>query len=737
MTFLNPLVLFGLAAAALPILIHLFNLRKLRTIEFSTLSFLKELQRTKIRRLKIRQLLLLVLRTLLIIFVVLAFSRPTLRGSLAAGFGSQAKTTAVFLVDNSLSMTGSDQHGELLHQAKDAALEAVELLKEGDEVFLLPLSTVHPPLGTDLAGPTRNFEVLKSAIRDIASSPIHRTLEDGLRQAARLLSTSTNFNKEIYVFSDFQTGGLTSETGAASATESLFPRNVRLYVVRLRKNSFQNLGILSLAFPNTIVEPGRALSVEARIGNYSERNMKNHVVSIFLDGVRVAQRGIDIESGQSAEVGFQIVPDKPGHHQGFVEIEDDDLQFDNRRYFSLQIPGQVRVLLIGNQNDQRYTRLALETRQSDQTSVLQLKQVQEDQFSAADVTGADVIVLSTSGALSRAQVDRIGNFLRAGGGLIIVPASRVDPATFNQNIATPLRLPTITGIDGQEIPISQSADAPFFGFDYSEIRHPLFKGMFEELPPPSRRDSKFSPAPVALESPKIFRSVRYSTMTECIPIIVLSNRSPFLVERTSGEGRVLLFSVVINLGWSDFPLRGLFVPLLHRSVQYVSQEDRNSGTEIAGNPYLIRARTPSSDQWIVENPESMKIALTPQRSGSESLAPFPDTDVVGIYTVRSGDRILRTFAVNVDPRESDTFPAEESRMNAMLSRLGIVASAVTEVKQMQEMPRLVLQSRFGVELWRYFLIAALILALGEMVIARDGRRALPGEQIGHSSSEGV
>ena len=73
MTFLNPFVLFGLAAAAVPVLLHLLNLRKLRTVEFSSVRFLKELQKTSMRRLRFRQILLLILRTLLIIAVVMAF----------------------------------------------------------------------------------------------------------------------------------------------------------------------------------------------------------------------------------------------------------------------------------------------------------------------------------------------------------------------------------------------------------------------------------------------------------------------------------------------------------------------------------------------------------------------------------------------------------------------------------------------------------------------------------------
>ncbi|MEK9138612.1 MAG: BatA domain-containing protein, partial [Bacteroidota bacterium] len=107
MTFLNPFLLVGLAAAAIPIIIHLLNLRKLKTVEFSSLRFLKELQKTKMRRVKIRQILLLILRTLLIIIVVLAFARPALRGSVGT-IGAHARSTIVILLDDSPSMSVRD-----------------------------------------------------------------------------------------------------------------------------------------------------------------------------------------------------------------------------------------------------------------------------------------------------------------------------------------------------------------------------------------------------------------------------------------------------------------------------------------------------------------------------------------------------------------------------------------------------------------------------------------------------
>ena len=90
MTFLNPLVLLGLAAAAIPIVVHLFNFRRPKTVDFSSLRFLREVERQSMRRVRIRQWLLLALRTLAILFLVLAFAQPTRTGALDGVLGDTA-----------------------------------------------------------------------------------------------------------------------------------------------------------------------------------------------------------------------------------------------------------------------------------------------------------------------------------------------------------------------------------------------------------------------------------------------------------------------------------------------------------------------------------------------------------------------------------------------------------------------------------------------------------------------
>lgn len=140
MTFLNPAILIGLAAATIPIIIHLLNLRKLKKIEFSTLIFLKELQKNKIRRVKLKQWLLLALRVLIILLIVTAFARPTLEGVSMGGTTSAAKTTALFILDDSFSMSVVDQDGSYINQAEQTIKELLSNFEEGDEAGLILVS---------------------------------------------------------------------------------------------------------------------------------------------------------------------------------------------------------------------------------------------------------------------------------------------------------------------------------------------------------------------------------------------------------------------------------------------------------------------------------------------------------------------------------------------------------------------------------------------------------------------
>jgi hypothetical protein len=710
LTFLNPIALIGLLAAGIPLLLHIFNLRKLKTIDFSTLSFLKELQRSKIRRLKLRQLLLLILRTLLVIFVVLAFSRPTLKGSLPGGLTGQAKTTAVILFDDSQSMTASDEQGELLHQAKNAAVAVMNLLKDGDEVYLVKLSDVPVDGTAEIPSAQRNFPAIRNALQEIKPSAMHRSIEDALRFTARLFAASQNFNKEVYLVSDFQSGSLESQTQRVKTGENLFAPATQFFLIPLGKRELQNVSVESIEIPNTIFEVNKPFTVKTKLTNHGTSNVQNHVVSIYQGGLRVGQKGVDIRAGQSVETEFTLVPKHSGFLEGKIELEDDDLEFDNTRFFTVHVPEELHVLLVGSPSDLTYLRLTLATRLTDSSASLKINQITSDRFSSFPLNNTDVVVFSNLRELTHDQSLVLKTYLQNGGGMLFFPGTQTSKDEFNAAIAGPLGISTITASDDH---LMSPSAVSFIEFDKVDLRHPLFTGMFEETGTTHRQR--------VLESPRITKSFHYLPTPKSRSIITLTNGYPFLLEEQIGSGHVLLFSVPANTEWSDLPLKGLFVPFVHRSLAYLAQRSTMERSLLAGEETTIHLRSAVPSKLTITKPGGREIFISPQLLAAEKTIRFSDDDVSGLYTVASGNLILDKFAVNIDPDESKTTPSDNQQKDALFRRFGIADKSIHTVNQVQEVQHIITESRLGAELWKQFLIAALIIAIIEMLVARDNK----------------
>lgn len=721
MTFLNPFLLLGLVAAAIPILLHLLNLRKLRTIEFSTLHFLKELQKTKIRRLKIKQLLLLLLRTLLVLLVVLAFARPTLTGTFAANAGGKARTSAVILFDDSYSMSASNERGEYRKQAIDGANRILDLLKEGDEVFLLRLSETLPQHAGSDPPPQRNFAAARASLHDLRPSPVHRSLDDAVRYSARLLSSSTNLNKEIYILSDFQEGAWTSSKKRSNVQEGLFPAGTRFFLLPIGLQPPHNLGIERVAMLSTILEVGKPVTVKAWVRNSSSRAVENHLISVFLGGMRVAQKGINVAAGKSVEVEFSVVPKSTGFLSGSVELESDDLDFDNRRYFSMYVPERIRVLLCGSSSDHQYIRLALSTRIGEGSSAIVISELSLERLSQSILPSTDVVVLSNISALTVGQVNLLKDFLHRGGGVIIFPGRGIQPTQFNSTIASVLQIPSVVGLEQSSAPQTPDGVESLLEFQATDFRHPLFQGMFDEEQP--SKSTRRTAQSRSLSSPRIKTSVRFLPTASSLSIITLSNGAPFLLEHPVGRGRALLFAVAADAEWSDFPLQGLFVPLLHRSVSYLVREQEQPEV-LAGEQITLHLTIGNAPTVTIKTPDEVTTQVPRATLGPQNILRFGDTQTLGIYMVTSGSQVLKTFVVNMNPTESLTQPTARSEIEAILERLGIDGSMITFLTDPADVQRIVLQARFGVELWKHFLIAALLIALIEMAVARDQKKDL-------------
>ncbi len=720
MTFLNPLVLFGLVAAAIPLILHLLNLRKLRTIEFSTLTFLKELQQTKIRRLKLRQILLLIVRTLLIIVIILAFARPALRGTILGTIGTNAHSSVVFILDDSFSMTVSDEHGEYFKQAKDATVRLIELLKEGDEAYLVKLSDV-PKATIDPA--THEFSTLRKVVGESEVSPIRRPLDEALRLCAKLLQRSRNANKEVYIVSDMQ-ATLIRGRAEESLAANLFDEQAKLFVVEIGSKAGTNAGLDSVAMKTTIFEREKPTTIYASMRNFNSVRLNDYVVSVFLDGTRAAQRSLPVEAWGSASIDLEAVPKHAGFIEGYAELEHDATEQDDRRYFSFYIPERISVAIIGNTpSDYQFIQLALEASKNEANpSLLSVQQTSVQKFALLDLKDIDVLVIADLTTLSVSDAQKIQSFVERGGGLVLFPQSTLpQTAGINSPLLSALAIPAIDRVSTYVVENGVA-------FQKVDLDHPLFTSIFE------RDQLRRGQEPQRIESPAITISLNRRTGKQGRTIISLTDGSTLLSEHSVGNGKILFFSLAPVLTWSDFPLKGIFAPLVHRSIVYTSSRSEKVPSSLVGDEPTVTVRRGAAGspdaQYTLVQPDGTQERIRPSEQSSSNIGrsalsfTLKRLDQPGFYRIENGPSLLTVFAANVDARESDTRKMTHDEFMKAGARLGIPARVVQFVQPGDQLQTAVMQSRFGVELWRYCIALALLLALTEMLIARDSRKAM-------------
>jgi len=696
MTFLNPAILIGLAAATIPIIIHLLNLRKLKKIEFSTLIFLKELQKNKIRRVKLKQWLLLALRVLIILLIVTAFARPTLEGVSIGGTTSAAKTTALFVLDDSFSMSVVDQNGSYINQAVQTIKELLSNLEEGDEAGLILISG-----DTDGEVPiTTNINSVAEKLKNINVSNASGTINSALIKASNLILESKNFNKEIYLLSDFQENRVAIEQNLTDLGQTL-NEQVKLYSFDYSGKDVYNIGISKLKVVTKIFEINKPISLEATITNYSNQTVNNLVVSLFVGGKRSAQKSINLESNKTKVVQLEGTANENGFVDIIVEIEDDEVSVDNKRFSSIFIPEKISVLLLYDEfSDIRFVKLALQSAAANGN--LELDEKPLSKIGAIKLNNYDAVIIIGSKVIDRFVGLR--KFLTDGGGVIIFPSSKPELTGF-QGMLNSLNLPQAKELIFYSEQTNKTVD-----FEKIDYDHPLLQNIF--------RDEQKK----EIESPIIQNYYKISPMGKGKSIISLLDGSSFLSEFDFERGKIFVFNVPPVLEWSDFPIKSIFAPIIYKSVIYISAEDRSEAEYIAGEPLNINISRRTLPIIKVVRPDRSEDLINLNGNDSDFLN-YSKTYLAGNYKIYFGVDLLETISVNTDQLESNINYISDDEFEDYLKEINFKGAHI-KITKGEDPVTLILQARFGSELWRYFLIVAFLLALIEMTIARSAKKDL-------------
>lgn len=662
MAFLAPFFLLAMAAIALPIVIHLLQVHKPKTLSFSTLAFFSSLQKKTMRRLAIKRWLLLALRIGAIAMLALALMRPFVKPE--AVFWDGGPVLYAILIENGESMGRIDANGPYIDQAKAAVAALIAEASPDDRFLLMPTFGPHTPtsaLAPDLAAQMLN---------DMSVSPAaNRSAE---RWAA--LSTATDAeasgNRAYFWITDARA----VQTAPLDA-----PPREGLTVLRIGSQTVSNLQVTDIRVRNQLGGPGKPLFIEVDVRNSGQESVEAGFISLEQDQRLRAQFPIRLDTSATETILFEVIPSSEVF-SGRILLEGDGYAPDNDIPLSYRIPTQRSVLLIGEAAPMRYLRGALESA-AELSSVLNVRRLSVAEAAGASLEGIDAIVLHEVDAIPAALRERIAARVQAGAGVLLFPTMTADIESTNRMLSV-LGAGAFGTLRG-----TTSIDRIVEG-------HPVIEGLFDNP------DAQAIRAPM----PELRAVWRYDPQGATSGAVILGTTTaePLFTEHRFGQGVVLVASMGTDARWSTFPANPFFAPMMTRLVMHAVAVGSVIPRQLrVGQSLDLRLRLPSLDARI----ERDGVRFTPETTRlttGETRVRYPAEEwTPGIYSLRSGS--FQTD-ISVQPSVND-HDLRSMSSDAIEGRTG-----VSVVESMDAV--------FGREISLWFLFFGFLLLAAESLVSR-------------------
>ncbi|MCD6531813.1 BatA domain-containing protein [bacterium] len=684
LTFLNSYLLPALGLSILPILIHLLTRHRVKEQKFSDTRFLEEIHRKRMRQIKLRQWILLILRTLALFFVIAAFTRPAIRGINLGGLGTHQQTAAAILIDNSYSTGAVRGSADVFTYEKAAVNKILSLMTPEDVanvgVFNDTVMWLSPK-------PTRFVSNLSARMDTISISDRGTDIASAVESAAKMLENYAAVNREIYLITDNTAVGWRGKKISV-------PEGIRLYALAIPPDKPDNRTLSAIEFPSQLLEVKKPFSITAEIKNNSARAIQDVVLSMIIDGKKTSQAIVEIPPGAKiyANLTGQVL--SGGFHWGYVESSQDNLHQDNRRYFTFRIPKKVRVLVAGEPKGRKFVSLALAP--EGKSEFFDVRSIGLANLGSITFERYDVVILIDPNSVDDATAQRIKTFITRGGGMIVIPGdgNAENPGKF-QNFLKNFGDIIVTAAVGDTTGLSQ------LGWGKTDFNHPILS-VFAETGLPGA----------------IFHRIIQFDVRDGRVFLRFDNNMPALAEVSLGDGKIIVCGFSTDLKWGNLVLSGFFVPFVQRSAQYLASDVAYFDTGVLVGRDVIRTLPDyaGTGKLKVSFPQGGGIYVLPKFVGGKATVVVRDLPRAGIYAITDGADTLDLFCANVDPAEGDLTPlTDEDR-----DKFNIIWLDPTK-----DLSEQVFAARFGVELWRPLLILALILLALEMIIEKNWKQKNP------------
>ncbi len=670
--FLNPALLWGLAATAIPVVAHLLTKRRYDVVDWGAMQFL-DLGKQRRRRVRLEEMLLLLLRMLLIGLLAFALARPTISGTWWGDTISMNNRDVVFVIDGSYSMERRSGELTLHDQAKALIRRLLKRSQTGDTFAILDVRDKPQPV---IGRPTRDVQAVTESIDELPGPAGSSDFAQGVAQALEILGTTSHARRDIIVLTDGQAHGWQLDDKPQwSAVDELrsFPAvEPQIWVVNLRpatstESANYSLGPLSLSRESVPV--GFPVQITTTLTYSGEVAGKGRIIQLEVDGQTLAESAVQsptLDPGGQFIVDFDYTFTTPGSHVISVVMPPDDVPGDDRVEASITVTDSPRVVLVDGDPHLDSTRGELFFAQaalqgdSDQAPLVDIHVISPGQLKPGAVAEADVVVLANVDRFSQDQANTLTEFVDAGGGLLIAPGRNVESGNYQQML-------------GQLLPAQlvefQSAESGAAGIDVNRLQFPW---------------------PVEDADRADFAAVQFHGYWRLEPdsaatvFARFSDAAPLLVSGDHGRGKALLLGVPLDADAGNLPTKSAYVTLLYEMLFYLAEEAQNRRNHSVGDPLVWEIPDAAAlDQYSLQGPGGVSADLPV--SGRRPAVRFEETALPGVYsiqrthTTRGGTSAVETkhFVVDFDRDEADLTPltAEERQQLSVDHGISFAVSA--------------------------------------------------------------
>ncbi|MCA9061688.1 MAG: VWA domain-containing protein [Planctomycetaceae bacterium] len=752
MPFINPALAFGACAFAIPLVIHILNRSRFRTVDWGAMHLLESIIKVNHKRFQIEQWILLLIRCLIPAVLAFTLARPVLTG--AGLLEGNAPASVVILLDNSYSMDSRSEAGTRWQRAANEAAAIIHSLPRGSDISVIQTGGRPTPL---FDRPVTDADAVVRRLKHLNGGFGASDFSGALEEALSTLSAMSNARRELVVISDFQPDDWT-ETGASAATikERLQALEIPVDVtfIPVTSDATQNVSIDSLEFPKHAIGVGQQLPLRATITNHGLSSMENVRVTLSVDSVETEVTQITLAAAAETQVFFPIEFSTAGSHVIQIEVTaDDGLRTDNRISAAVTVWDTMPVILVDG--DPSSEPLAGETDflsvaltpfafgRVSLTDLITTRTVGASAITSDLLKTTRVVVLANVPRLDASQLEALTVWVRDGGAVLITAGSRIDVNWYNQTLfaeGTGM-LPAAFGASRGESHAASDSHRTGSAIVAQRFDHPCLQFFNDatngDLSTATVRQwYELSPAVEGLWSTETDSTAPQSQDNSegdpqvkrpaAIVMARLDSGDPLLVERMFGEGTVVQMATAVDDDWSDLPMRPFYVPMMQQIISTMASRispPRNIATGDPAVALFAGEQTepgPDAQTTAAESPHFTVAVVSPDGSrhtiqtvvrGRMHMAQFTATQRPGIYTMSLPSSESIHFSAESERSESVPQLMDETEVTKLAESLSGTVVASSKVWIDRDDVR-----RHGREIWKSLLAALLALLFMEVVL---------------------